>query len=38
LDSEYYTNNLSMVGYSDGVYIIKLMTAQEVLTSKFIKR
>jgi hypothetical protein len=38
LDSEYYTNNLRMVGYSDGVYIIKLMTAQEVLTSKFIKR
>jgi hypothetical protein len=38
LDSEYYTNNLSMGGYSDGVYIVKLMTDQEVLTSKFIKR
>jgi hypothetical protein len=38
LDSEYYTNNLSMVGFAEGLYVIRLKTDKEVLTSKFIKR
>lgn len=38
LDSEYYTNNLSMVGVADGLYVVRLKTDKEVLTSKFIKR
>jgi hypothetical protein len=38
LDSEYYTNNLSMVGFSDGLYVVKLKTDKEVLTGKFVKR
>jgi hypothetical protein len=38
LDSEYYTNNLSMVGIAEGLYIIRLKTEKEVLTGKFVKR
>jgi hypothetical protein len=38
LDSEYYTNNLSMVNVADGLYVVRLKTEKEVLTGKFIKR
>jgi hypothetical protein len=38
LDSEYYTNNLSMAGFADGIYVVRLKTDKEVLTSKFVKR
>jgi hypothetical protein len=38
LDSEYYTNNLSLVGVADGLYVVRLKTDKEVLTGKFVKR
>jgi hypothetical protein len=38
LDSEYYTNNLSMAGFADGMYVVRLKTDKEVLTGKFVKR
>jgi hypothetical protein len=38
LDSEYYTNNLSMASVAEGLYVVRLKTEKEVLTSKFIKR
>jgi hypothetical protein len=38
LDGEYYTNNLSMGGFADGIYVVRLKTDKEVLTGKFVKR
>ena len=37
LSSEYYTQNLEMLSYTTGVYIVRLVTDKEVLTGKFVK-
>jgi hypothetical protein len=37
LNSEYFTKDLSLVGNASGIYLVRLITEKEVLTSKFVK-
>jgi hypothetical protein len=36
--SEFYTQNLDMSSYADNIYIVRLITEKEVLTTRFVKR
>ncbi len=38
LNSEFYTQNLNMSSYADNIYIVRLITEKEVLTTRFVKR
>jgi hypothetical protein len=38
LISEFYTQNLDMSSFADNIYIVRLITEKEVLTTRFIKR
>jgi len=37
LNSEYFTKDLSLVGNASGIYLVRLITEKEVLTTKFVK-
>ncbi|CAN5382678.1 hypothetical protein BH11BAC2_BH11BAC2_23820 [soil metagenome] len=37
LDSEYYTMNAVLTNWSDGMYVVRLSTEKEILTTKFVK-
>ncbi len=37
LNSEYFTKDLSLVSNASGIYLVRLVTEREVLTSKFFK-
>jgi hypothetical protein len=36
LTSDYFTEDLNLLGYSKGLYIVRLITEKEVLTAKFV--
>jgi hypothetical protein len=36
LTSNYFTEDLNLLGYSKGLYIVRLITEKEVLTAKFV--
>jgi hypothetical protein len=37
LNSEYFTKDLNLLANSNGLYIVRLITEKEVLTTKFVK-
>ncbi len=38
LNSEYFTKDLSLVSNASGIYLVRLITEKEVLTTKFVKQ
>jgi hypothetical protein len=37
LNTEYFTKDLSLVGNASGIYLVRLITEKEILTTKFVK-
>ncbi len=37
LDSEYYTSDVALTAFGNGLYVVRLSTDREVLNGKFVK-